>query len=282
MPLVIVPTPIGNLEDITLRAIRILREAELIACEDTRRTAILLQNYSIRTKTISYHSFNEKERAENLIARLKMGETVALVSDAGTPGICDPGHVIINQAIQEGIPVTVLPGACAAVTALVASGFSSRPFFFGGFLPDKIGERRRFLQSLVNYPWVLIFYISPHKAFKHLSSILEVLGNRKAVLCREMSKIYEETHRSDLAQMVERSRTGGIRGEIVLVIDAVDISMDEQNSIWQGETNRLYMEGLSEKTIVNLVTDRFPIPRNVVKRYMADLKKLDKDEPGVL
>lgn len=282
MPLVIVPTPIGNLEDITLRAIRTLEEADLIACEDTRRTSILLNHFNIKTRTISYHSFNERERSDDLIARIKMGETVALVSDAGTPGICDPGYVIINHAIREGLPVTALPGACAAVTALVVSGFSNRPFLFGGFLPDKTGERRRFLQSLVSSPWVLIFYLSPHKALKHLSAILDVMGNRKAVLCREISKIYEEVYRSDLVQMLERVRSDGIRGEMVLVLEAVDSSQEGQQLIWQRETDKLYMEGLSEKTIVNLVTDRCSIARNVVKRYLKDLKKLDKNEPEVL
>ena len=238
MPLIVVPTPIGNLEDITLRAIRTLREADLIACEDTRRTSILLQNFHIKTKTISYHSFNEKERADNLIERLNRGETVALVSDAGTPGICDPGYVIINHVIQEGIPITVLPGACAAVSALVASGFSNRPFLFVGFLPDKTGDRRRFLQSLVNHPWVMIFYLSPHKALKHLETIIEILGNRKAVLCREISKIYEEFYRSDLEQMLERVRTEGVRGEMVLVIEDVDLPMEGHQSIWQGQTGK--------------------------------------------
>jgi len=275
MPLIIVPTPIGNLEDITLRALRCLREADIIACEDTRRTAILLKKYHISNRTVSYHSHNEKERTEELMKKLRKGEKVALVSDAGTPGICDPGYVIIKKAIDEGIAVDVLPGPSAVISAIVLSGYSNEPFFFGGFLPDKKGERDRFLRSCAHNQQILVFYLSPHKALKHISSMIESLGNRKAVLCREMSKFYEEVYRGDLVSLAEKI-SDGIKGEMVIVIaePLIDEQPDERQ--WTDLAAQLCIDGFSDKQVVQLITSQYEVSRNVVKRYMIEFKKLDK------
>jgi 16S rRNA (cytidine1402-2'-O)-methyltransferase len=217
--LYLVATPIGNLDDITHRAIRMLGEVDLIACEDTRHTRKLLTHYGINTRTISYHEHNERERAEELLARLNAGDIVAVVSDAGTPGISDPGFRLVQLAIENEIRVIPIPGPSALVNALVASGLPTDEFFFGGFLPSRSGPRRARLKSLESIPATLIFYEAPHRLAGALRDATEILGPRQAVVARELTKLHEEIARGSLSELADRYASENVRGEIVLVID---------------------------------------------------------------
>lgn len=217
--LYIVSTPIGNLEDITYRAVRILKEAGWIACEDTRTTRRLLDHYGIQTRLLSYHEHNEMERTEDLIERLRQGETGALVSDAGTPLLSDPGYRVVRAAVKAGIRVEALPGPSALLAGLVVSGLPTDQFHFAGFLPSKQGQRTRLLESLRDEPATLIFYEAPHRILESLYDIASTLGEREIVLARELTKIHEEVLRgtaSDIrAGLAARDM---IRGEFVLMI----------------------------------------------------------------
>ena len=228
--LYLVATPIGNLEDITHRAVRLLGEVDIIACEDTRHTSKLLNHYGIKTRTISYHEHNERERAAELIERLKSGANVAIVSDAGTPGVSDPGFRLARLAIENGVQVVPVPGASALISALVASGLPTDEFFFGGFLPARSGARRARLAELHSMPATLIFYEGPHRIAATLKDALEILGERQAVVARELTKMHEEIARGRLSELATRFSTGdSARGEIVLIIDRAVIGKDEVN-----------------------------------------------------
>jgi len=216
--LYLVATPIGNLEDITLRALRILREVDLIACEDTRHTQKLLHHYEIRKALVSYHEHNERQRAPELVARLERGENVALVSDAGTPIVSDPGHRLVALAIESGIPVVPVPGASALLAALAASGFPTDEFLFVGFLPARAGERRRALERLAGEPRTLVFFEAPHRLRASLEAALGVLGDRRAVIARELTKVHEEFHRGALRELLESLPEP--RGEMTVLIAA--------------------------------------------------------------
>jgi 16S rRNA (cytidine1402-2'-O)-methyltransferase len=218
--LYIVATPIGNLEDITLRALRVLKEADLIACEDTRHTAKLLTRYGITTPRKSYHEFNEESRVSGLIRLLREGKNIALVGDAGTPLISDPGYKIVSACRKEGIAVIPVPGASAAIAALAASGLPSDSFFFAGFLPPRAAPRRRRLKELAGIPATLIFYEAPHRLLDSLKDMAAVLGSRRAALAREITKIHEEFLCGTLEEIFDalRARTE-IRGEITIVIE---------------------------------------------------------------
>jgi 16S rRNA (cytidine1402-2'-O)-methyltransferase len=216
--LYIVATPIGNLEDITQRALRVLREVEVIACEDTRRTRVLLNHFGIKTRTISYHEHNERERAAALGKLLEDGKNVAIVSDAGTPLISDPGFRVVNTAIEGGITIVPIPGPTAFVAALVASGLPSDQFFFAGFLPARANARRAHLEDLAAIQATLVFYEAPHRIAASLSDALEVLGNRKAAVARELTKIHEEIVRGNLRELAKQFSQSTTRGEIVLLI----------------------------------------------------------------
>ena len=202
--LYLVSTPIGNLEDITHRAVRVLGEVDLIACEDTRHTQKLLNHYGIKTKTISYHEHNERERSAELLQQLNSGSDVAVVSDAGTPAINDPGFRIARAAIDAGMRVVPVPGASALITALVASGLGTDEFFFGGFLPSRSGARRKRLTELRSIPATLIFYEGPHRIAATLKDAREILGERQAVVARELTKLHEEIARGSLTELTER------------------------------------------------------------------------------
>ena len=199
--LYVVSTPIGNLEDITYRAVRILKEADWIACEDTRTTKRLLDHYGIQTRTISYHEHNEANRTEDLAARLKQGETGALVSDAGTPLLSDPGYRIVRAAVQAGIRIEALPGPSALLAGLVVSGLPTDQFHFGGFLPPKQGQRTRVLELLRDEPATLIFYEAPHRILESLEDIGATLGEREVVVARELTKFHEEVLRGAPAEI---------------------------------------------------------------------------------
>lgn len=216
--LYLVPTPVGNFEDITMRALRILREADLILAEDTRTSGNLLRHFDIKNAMLSYHKFNEHQTVESVVNRLRGGETVAVVSDAGTPGISDPGFLVAREAIRAGIEVITLPGATAMVPALVSSGLPCDRFCFEGFLPQKKGRQSR-LKALAAEPRTMVFYESPHRVVKALAQMIEVFGAERPVsVCREISKIHEESVRGALAEALEHFQTNEPRGEFVIVV----------------------------------------------------------------
>ena len=217
--LYLVATPIGNLEDITYRAVRVLKEVGLIACEDTRHTRGLLDHYGIDRPTISYHEHNETGRTPDLIARLKGGQSIAVVSDAGTPLISDPGYRLVNQALAEGIEVVPIPGPSAILAALTASGLPTDAFHFGGFLPAKTSQRRKTLEAVREFECSLVFYETPHRILEALEDVAAVLGERPIVLTRELTKMHEEFLRGTATEVLERLRERpSIKGEMTLVI----------------------------------------------------------------
>ncbi len=221
--LYLVATPIGNLEDITLRALRVLRQADKIACEDTRQTQKLLNHFQLATPTVSYHLFNEGERAQQLVAELQAGARVALVSDAGTPGIADPGTQLVQASIAAGIPVFPIPGANAALSALVASGLAAETFLFHGFLPSKAGARRSALEALPRTPQTHLFYETPHRILEALTDLVAVFGpTQPIVLARELTKLHEEFLRGPVSEVHatltgRHELSGQLRGEMVLL-----------------------------------------------------------------
>lgn len=220
--LYLVPTPVGNLEDITYRALRILKEADLIIAEDTRTTGILLKHFEIKNAMWAYHKFNEHQAVAGVIDRLKAGDTVAVVSDAGTPGISDPGFLVAREAVKAGIEVSCLPGATAFVPALVASGLPCDRFCFEGFLPPKKGRATR-LALLAEETRTMIFYESPHRLVKTLLQFAEVFGaERQVAVCREISKVHEEIRRGTLAEVTSYYESAEPRGEIVIVLSGAE------------------------------------------------------------
>jgi 16S rRNA (cytidine1402-2'-O)-methyltransferase len=218
MPLYLVATPIGNLEDITLRALRVLKEVDLIACEDTRHTRRLLDHFGIDSSTISYHEHNEQTRARELVERMLRGQSIAVVSDAGTPGISDPAYRIVTAAIERGIPVVPIPGASAMIAGLIASGLPTDSFLFAGFLPQKRMARRKRLNDLMIERATLIFYEAPHRIRETLADLLEILGDREAVLGRELTKLHEQFIRGKLSEIIAHFESNQPRGEMTLVI----------------------------------------------------------------
>ena len=228
--LYLVPTPVGNFEDITMRSLRILREADLILAEDTRTSGNLLRHFDIKNAMLSYHKFNEHQTVESVVNRLRGGETVAVVSDAGTPGISDPGFLVAREAIRAGIEVITLPGATAMVPALVSSGLPCDRFCFEGFLPQKKGRQSR-LKALATEPRTMVFYESPHRVVKALAQMIEVFGAERPVsVCREISKIHEESGRGTLAEALEHFQTNEPRGEFVIVVGGYDESKQTEET----------------------------------------------------
>lgn len=220
--LYIVPTPVGNLEDMTFRGIRVLKEADLILAEDTRTSGVLMKHFEIKNAMQSYHKFNEHKTVENVILKIKGGQNVALISDAGTPGISDPGFLIVRECVRNGIEVQCLPGATAFVPAVVASGLPDERFCFEGFLPQKKGRMTR-LKALAQESRTMIFYESPYRLLKTLTQFVEYFGaERQASVSREISKMHEETVRGSLQELVEHFTTNEPRGEIVIVIAGID------------------------------------------------------------
>ena len=217
--LTVVPTPIGNLEDMTFRAVRVLKEADLILAEDTRTTGILLKHFEIQNRMQSHHKFNEHQTVEHLAARIKAGENIALVSDAGTPAISDPGFMLVRECVRQGVEVECLPGATAFVPALVASGLPNEKFCFEGFLPQKKGRQTR-LKELAEEARTMIFYESPLRLAKTLSQMADCFGgDREASVSREISKLHETTHRGTLAELAGYFADNAPRGEIVIVVE---------------------------------------------------------------
>lgn len=277
--LFIVATPIGNLEDITQRALRVLREVDLIACEDTRHTRKLLNHFGIDKKTISYHEHNERERAEELCGLLESGKNVALVSDAGTPLINDPGYRIVTAAIERGIRVIPVPGPVAFIAALAASGLPTDEFFFGGFLPARTHPRRAKLEELRSIRATLVFYEAPHRILAALKDATELLGNRRAVVARELTKLHEEFIRGTLNELVQQfSKAGTARGEMVLIISG---EAEESSPANPEQTtterlvellNELEREGLNSKDALKRAARELGIKRAEAYRMMLSQK----------
>ena len=217
--LYVVPTPVGNMEDMTLRAIRVLKEADLILAEDTRTSSVLLKHYGIRNQLMSHHKFNEHGTSAAIVERLLAGQTIALISDAGTPGISDPGFFLIREAVAAGVEVQCLPGATAFVPAIVSSGLPDDRFCFEGFLPQKKGRQSR-LESLRDEPRTMVFYESPYRVLKTLQQFAEFFGDdRRVSCCREISKVHEESVRGTLAEVIAHFKETEPRGEIVIVLE---------------------------------------------------------------
>ena len=266
MPLTLVPTPVGNLEDITLRALRVLRDADVIACEDTRTSSVLLKRYAITGKPLlSLHLHNEKERSQRLLALLSEGKNVAVVSDAGTPGISDPGFFLLRDALEAGFDADVLPGPSALLPAVLLSGLPPQPFLFYGFPPEKPGPRRKLFSSLASCPYTTVFYISPHKAQRHVAELAELWGARRAALVREISKIHQEAIRGLLSEIAERAGQG-LKGEMVLVTEGCQAP--EPSASWREEAKRLLAEGFSVRTAAREVSERCGVPKNAVKDFL--------------
>jgi 16S rRNA (cytidine1402-2'-O)-methyltransferase len=227
--LYLVGTPIGNLEDITVRALRVLRESDLVACEDTRHTAKLLNHYAIDTRTTSYHEHNEKAKAAELIRRMSDGARIALVSDAGMPAVSDPGYHLVQMCIAQEIPVVPVPGPTAVVASLVASGLPTDAFQFVGFLPPKRNQRRKFLEKNRKCAATLICFEAPHRIVEALADVLDVLGNRRVALAREVSKVHEEFLRGSCSEVLEALRSRArLRGEMTVVIEGAADSTVER------------------------------------------------------
>lgn len=217
--LYLVATPIGNLADISLRALDTLREVDIIASEDTRRTGRLLQHFEIKKKQMAFHEHNEQQMGRKLIDMIQNGQSVAMVTDAGTPGISDPGYTLVQLAIENDVPVTMIPGATAVIMALVLSGLPAHAFTFRGFPPRKSGKRQRFFAVDETSPHTLIFYESPYRISKFLVDALAVYGDRKAAVANELTKLYEAVHRGTLSELITHFETEEPRGEYVIVID---------------------------------------------------------------
>jgi 16S rRNA (cytidine1402-2'-O)-methyltransferase len=256
--LVVCPTPIGNLEDVTLRVLRTLREADVIACEDTRHTRRLLERHGIDAKLVSYHEHNERRRARELVARIAKGDVVALVSDAGTPGVSDPGEVVVQACVEAGLPVEVLPGPSAAVTALVASGLPAVRWRFVGFLPRRSGDLKREIQRAAEE--TLVAFESPRRLPATLAALAELDPGRLVVVCRELTKVHEEVVRGSAAELAERFAQG-TRGEVVLVIGPGAAQAGDEDSAREA-VERLVEGGAKRRTAASVVASLTGVPAN--------------------
>lgn len=268
--LYICPTPIGNLEDITLRTLRILGEVDIIAAEDTRHSIKLLNHYEIKKPLTSYHEHNIREKGPELIEKLNEGLSIALISDAGMPGISDPGQDLIRLAIEEGIPVVGLPGPTASILALVVSGLNTDKFVFEGFLSSKKRDRIKELEGLKEERRTIIFYESPHRILNFLRDCLEVLGDRKIALGRELTKHYEEVFRGTISESIEKFQNIPIKGEFVIIMEGNPLE-EEIVQVDILESLKSYMEqGLSKKEAIKKLSLEKNIPKNQV--YSESLK----------
>lgn len=268
--LYICPTPIGNLEDITFRTIRILEEVDLIAAEDTRHSLRLLNHFNIKKPLTSYHEHNIREKGKELIYKMNMGENIALISDAGMPGISDPGQELIREAIEDGIEVIALPGATASITALVISGLSTDKFIFEGFLSSKRKERKKELMDIKENLKTTIIYESPHRLIGLLEDMEYILEDRKISISRELTKKYEETFRGTSSKALEKFKEDGVKGEFVLVIEgSLEEKMVEEIDVEQ--KLREYIDsGLTKKEAIKKISQENGIPKNIA--YKESLK----------
>jgi len=264
--LYLVATPIGNLEDITLRAINILNEVDLIAAEDTRHTLKLLNHLKIKKTLVSYYKQNEKNKSEILINELLSGKNIALVSDAGTPAISDPGYEIVKSAIKNNIEICPIPGACALINALICSGMETKEFSFIGFLSTNKKEKKEKLEELKNDKKTLIFYEAPHKLKNNLEIIKEILGDRNIVVARELTKIHEEIIRGKISEILERIEEP--RGEIVIIIEGSKKIDDSKKELTLEEHYKYYEEqGLEKKEIIKKIAKDRNVQKNEIYKY---------------
>jgi len=266
--LYLVATPIGNLEDITYRAVRILGEAGVIACEDTRQTHKLLERYGIQKPTISYHEHNEAERSADLVARMVNGTIVALVSDAGMPLVSDPGYRLVRAAIDAGVPVIPIPGASASLAALAASGLATDAFHFAGFLPAKTGQRIRTLESLANEEATLVFYEAPHRILETLEAIEATLGPRPVVVARELTKIHEEFLRGTAAEIrTQLAARDSIKGEITLLVGKAEAPPPDDTPIDEA-VEALVREGVPRMDAIKQIARRRGLSKREVYKHV--------------
>ena len=275
--LYIVATPIGNLEDITLRALRILKEVDLIAAEDTRHTKTLLSHYGIHTSLTSYHEHNERTKALAIVARLEQGEDVALVSDAGTPTLSDPGYRLVREAIKAKVNIVPVPGTSALTAVLSSSGLPMDRFVFEGFFSAKKRERRGRLQRLREETRTLVFYESPHRVKESLRDLLEILGDREVVLGREVTKVYEEFIRGCLSEVIAQTDRRELRGEITLVVRGSEGQGPPADDLLMVEIRRLKRKGMRVKEIAELLGEKFSYPKREV--YRLALEGGEKNNP---
>lgn len=276
--LYLVPTPIGNLKDITLRALEVLNSVDVIAAEDTRQSLKLLNHFNIKKSLISYHQHNEQGRSENIIERLIEGASIAVITDAGTPGISDPGSVLVRKCIEEAIEFQVLPGATAITTALVYSGLDTTKFLFRGFLPRENKDRRPIVEELRTRTETLIFYEAPHRLLDTLEFLRDTLGNRKLSICRELTKLHEEILRLNIEEAINHYKENSPRGEYVLVIEGKreEEIEQEEKAKWEHlsveEHIKKYMEeGLSKKEALKKVSKDRNLPKSEIYKYSFDL-----------
>ena len=266
--LFLVATPIGNLNEVSNRTLEVLNNVSVIACEDTRNTLKLLSHFDIHTRMIAYHNFNEEESSRGIIKLLSEGNDVALVSDAGYPLISDPGYILVNKVIEEGYKIVVVSGPNAALNGLVASGLETNHYLYYGFLNSKLSHAKKELESLKTFPYTMIFYEAPHRIEKTLNLALEVLGDRKACLARELTKLHEEYHRGNLSDLTELKE---LKGEMVLIVEGYkdkdeEVSMDQLYS----EIDELIDQGNKTKKAVEIVCEKYNLSKN--KIYNSYLK----------
>jgi 16S rRNA (cytidine1402-2'-O)-methyltransferase len=281
MSLYLVSTPIGNLEDITLRALRVLKEVDLIACEDTRRTRRLLDHFGISKPVISYHEHNELRRAAELSERLSRGESIALVTDAGTPGISDPAYRIVVAAIERGVTITPVPGATAIIAGLVASGLPTDSFLFAGFLPHKKKARRGRLDELKPERATLVFYEAPHRIRESLLDVLEILGDRQAAVARELTKLYEQFIRGAVSEIIAHFEANEPRGEMTLVIagNREDNLITVESVSISEEVERLARErGLSRSDAIKQAARARGLSKREAYQLLLDEKESNDDQ----
>ena len=283
--LYLVATPIGNLEDITRRALRVLAEADLVACEDTRHTRLLLERYGIQTPTVSYHEHNEQERAAELAARIADGAGVALVTDAGTPGVSDPGFRLVRACVERGLGVVPVPGPAAFVAALVASGLPTDEFYFGGFLPARPHARRARLAGLKQLSATLVFYEAPHRVAHALADAREILGERRAVGAPELTKLQEQFRRRRLSELAAAFADGreAARGELVLVIDRTPLEADAPSAddasapaSVAARVAELEGEGLDPRAALKRAARELGLTRDEAYRRLVSERALEK------
>ena len=276
--LYLVPTPIGNLKDITLRALEVLKFVDIVAAEDTRQTLKLLNHFEIKKSLMSYHKHNEQEKSEDIIELLKEGHNIAIVTDAGTPGISDPGAVIVKKCINENIDFEVLPGATAITTALVYSGLDTTKFLFRGFIPRENKERKILLNEIKDVKESIILYESPYRVVSTLETLLEYLGNRNIAICRELTKLHEEIKRGKIDELIDYFKNTAPKGEFVLVIEGKQQEhIDRENKEkWENLSIKDHIlnvmeSGISKKEAIKYVAKERGLNKNEVYKYAIDI-----------
>lgn len=276
--LYLVPTPIGNLKDITLRALEVLENVDLIAAEDTRQSLKLLNHFNIKKPLFSYHQHNEQGKSLDIIKKLREGQNIAIITDAGTPGISDPGSVIVCKCIEENVAFEVLPGATAITTALVYSGLDTTKFLFRGFLSRENKYRNEVLDEIKDYRETIIFYEAPHRLNSTLEYLKEKLGNRKIAICRELTKLHEQIYRGTLEEAISYFETNRPRGEFVLVLEGkTDEEIQiEKEALWidmsiEEHLIKLINEGINKKEAIKIVAKERDLPKKEVYKYSIEL-----------